>query len=226
MNTVLGVDACKSGWIGITLTGGAATAHFARSIEELAKAAGDVAVTAIDMPIGLPDRGVRQADLAARDFLRARRSSVFMTPVRATLGVSPHEKASAVNREHTGQGMSIQAYGLLPKIAQVDAWLPSARGRVVEVHPEVSFTELAGPDTDLEPKKTWAGANQRAALLTAAGFDLATTFGDAGRRAAVDDLLDAAVAAWTAHRVLTGAAISLPTTPETFSDGIEAAIWR
>jgi predicted RNase H-like nuclease len=223
MDTVLGVDACKSGWVGIAWSGGTVTPHFAPTIAELADAAGPLAVMAIDIPIGLPDRGRRLADQQAREFIRPRQSSVFLTPVRATLGVRQHSRANAISLEHTGQGMSIQAFSLLPKIQEVDDWLPKAPCRVVEVHPEVSFTQLAGEP--LAPKKTWAGAEHRRTLLAAAGITLTGLMGAAGK-AAVDDILDAAVAAWTAHRAHLGTALSLPTPPEILSDGTEAAIWR
>jgi predicted RNase H-like nuclease len=42
---------------------------------------------------------------------------------------------------------------------------------------------------------------------------------------AADDVLDACAAAWTAVRRTNGLARSLPEPPETFSDGIPAAIW-
>jgi predicted RNase H-like nuclease len=142
MDTVLGVDACKTGWVGIAWSGGAVTPLFAPTITELVDAAGAVSVIGIDIPIGLPDRGCRQADLQAREFIGARRSSVFLTPVRATLGIRQHQRASAVNQERTGKGLSIQAFSLLPKIQEVDDWKPTAPCQVVEVHPEVSFTQL------------------------------------------------------------------------------------
>jgi predicted RNase H-like nuclease len=224
MDTVLGVDACKTGWVGIAWSGDMVTPHFAKSIGDLVDGAGPLSVIAIDMPIGLPDRGFRKADLAAREFLRPRQSSVFLTPVRATLGIRQHQRANAVNHEHTGQGMSIQAFSLLPRIEEVDDWLPKAPCRVVEVHPEVSFTHLAGEP--LVSKKTWAGAERRRTLLSEEGFTLDGPLAQAGRTAAVDDILDAAVAAWTARRVHLGTAISLPNPPEVLGDGVEAAIWR
>lgn len=223
MDTVLGVDACKTGWVGIAWSGDVVTPHFAPTIAELADAAGPVAVIAVDMPIGLPDRGFREADLAARAFVRSRRSAIFLAPVRATLGVRQHHVANEINREHTGQGMSIQAFSLLPKIEEVDDWLPKAPSHVVEVHPEVSFTHLAG--APLPPKKTWAGAEHRRRLLSEAGITLSGPLAEAGK-AAVDDILDAAVAAWTAHRVHLGTALPLPNPPESLNDSIEAAIWR
>ncbi len=223
---VLGVDGCKAGWVGIAWSGGVdVRAYVAPTIAELAAAAGAVSVIAIDIPIGLPDTGRRAADLAARTVVGARRSSVFMTPVRAALRESRHDRASAINREHAGEGMSIQVFGLLPKIRQVDDWLPNAPCRVVEVHPEVSFAQLAGEPLTVR-KNTWAGTERRRALLAAAGLALSGDLPPAGDKAAVDDILDAAAAAWTAHRVHHGRARPLPDPPQRHSDGIESAIWR
>jgi predicted RNase H-like nuclease len=224
MDTVLGVDACKTGWVGIAWSGGAVTPLFAPTITELVDAAGPLSVIGIDIPIGLPDRGYRQADLQAREFIGARRSSVFLTPVRATLGIRQHQRANAVNQERTGKGLSIQAFSLLPKIQEVDDWKPKAPCQVVEVHPEVSFTQLG--EEPPPPKKSWTGAEHRRALLAEAGIKLTGDLGAAGKAAAVDDVLDAAVAAWTARRVHLGTALTFPNPPETLADGSQAAIWR
>ena len=83
---VLGVDAGKSGWIGIALTGGTTTAYTATHIDQVVSAVradGPIHVVAIDMPIGLPDAGPRRADQLARVAVGPQWRSVFMTPVRA-----------------------------------------------------------------------------------------------------------------------------------------------
>jgi predicted RNase H-like nuclease len=223
MDTVLGVDACRVGWVGIAWSSTGVRPYFARTIAELAEQVGAVAVIGIDMPIGLPESSRRKADELARALIRPRQSSVFTTPVRAALHEPSHERANAVQRAHAGEGMSIQAFGLLPKIREVDAWLPSAPCRVVEVHPEVSFGELAGAPLTVG-KKTWAGAEIRRTLLANVGITLTGTLGAAGQ-AGVDDILDAAAVAWTANRVHLGTAIPVPDPPERFA-GVEAAIWR
>jgi predicted RNase H-like nuclease len=64
----------------------------------------------------------------------------------------------------------------------------------VEVHPQVSFARLAGSPLP-EGKRTWAGAQHRRHLLADAGVVLADDVGQAGRHAAVDDVLDAGAAA-------------------------------
>ena len=217
-NPVLGVDACKSGWVGIRL-GESLTAHFARHIADLVTET-DPAVAAIDIPIGLAETTHRRADVLGREFLGRRGSSLFMTPVRAALEAATHELGSAINRRHTGQGISIQAFSLREKILQVAQWLPAAPCPVIEVHPEMSFAELAGAPLD-ERKKTWAGAERRRELLAGQGITLDGSLGLEKVDAGVDDVLDAAVAAWTARRHLLGDAISTPGSPE---DG--AVIWR
>ena len=224
---VLGVDACKAGWVGITLCGDAARPYFARHIDELVDDAttdGRLDVVAIDIPIGLSDAGPRAADLLARQALGPRRSCVFVTPVRKALEADDHVTAVAVNRDLTGFGISRQAFNLKEKLLDVDRWLPNAPCRVVEVHPELSFATLAGAPL-LARKTTWAGMEARRELLAQHGISLSGELGLAGRMAAVDDVLDAAVSAWTARRVATGAAVSLPDPPERFSDGIDCAIW-
>lgn len=224
---VLGVDACRTGWVGVALTGDRVEAYHDRTIADLVTAAaaeGEFVVIAVDIPIGLPDNTRRRADVEARRAVGRLASSIFMTPVRGALDFADHGGASAHNRERVGEGMSIQAFGILPKVREVDQWLPSAPCRVVEVHPEVSFAALAGAPLDLR-KHTWAGARLRYRLLAEAGVVLAD-LGEPGEKAGVDDVLDAAVAAWTARRVSQGTATSLPEDPETFTDGVRCAIWR
>ncbi len=224
---VLGADACGDGWVGIVLAGGTVRAHVAAEIGALVALAardGPLHVIGIDIPIGLADAGVRQADVLARRAAGPRRASVFTTPVRAALAIADYHQASALNRRVTGSGISRQAFNLREKILQVDCWLPGAPCRVAEIHPELSFAEMAGaPLTDA--KSTWAGAVGRRRLLAGQGIEIAGELGLAGRRVGVDDVLDAAAVAWSAARVARGVARRLPAEPERFSDGIDCAIW-
>jgi predicted RNase H-like nuclease len=224
---VLGVDACKHGWIAIAVEDGVTGAFFAEDIEMLmtrAQAGGPLAVIAIDMPIGLPDRGQRQADVLARAAIGPLRSSVFMTPVRQALLAADHTAASAINREITGHGISIQAFGLKPKLFEVERWARKTAVRVVEIHPEVCFARLAGAPLTVR-KSSWAGAERRRALLASVGISLAGDLNGAGAHAGVDDVLDAAVTGWAARQVLRGHGRPMPDPPEVFGDGWPCAIW-
>lgn len=224
---VLGVDACKRGWIAVALEDAVTEAYFAEDIEALmarVQADGHVAVVAIDMPIGLPDRGYRRADLLARAAIGPLWSSVFMTPVRQALLADDHATASALNRELTGHGISIQAFGLKPKLLQVERWARQTTVRVVETHPELCFARLAGAPLTAR-KSSWAGAERRRSLLTSAGITLTGDLGEAGAQAGVDDMLDAGAAAWAALQVRDGHARPIPDPPDTFNDGWPCAIW-
>jgi predicted RNase H-like nuclease len=224
---VVGVDACKRGWVAVAVETGTTTAYFAEDIDTLiagAQADGPLAVVAIDMPIGLPDRGHRQADVLARAAIGPLWPSVFLTPVREALLAADHATASAINRELTGQGISVQAFRLKPKLFQVEQWVRHTALRVVEIHPEVCFARIAGAPLTAR-KSTWAGAERRRALLADAGIKLAGDLGSAGAKAAVDDMLDAGAAAWAAQQVLCGHAEPIPDPPEVFSDGWACAIW-
>lgn len=224
---MLGVDACKAGWVGIALSEGAVSAHAAAGIGDLvedASSGGPLSIIAIDIPIGLPDTGRRQADLLVRKAVGPRWASVFMTPVRPALEAADYASATAVNLGLAGEGISRQAYALRAKILQVDQWIRQTRHRVVEIHPEASFAQLAGAPLQ-SPKSTWSGIARRRQLLAEAGIVLSEDLGPAGEKAAVDDVLDAAVAAWTAVRVIRDQARSQPDPPELFSDGLASTIW-
>ncbi|RCW40712.1 putative RNase H-like nuclease [Halopolyspora algeriensis] len=223
---VLGVDACKVGWVGVALGGAVPTAYFAETIDDVvaqAHAAHPLAVVAVDIPIGLPDEGRRQADELARKAVGGLSSSVYITPVRKALEEDDHAAAVETNRGITGEGVSVQAFGVRARVYEVERWVEQTDHHVVEVHPEVSFATMA--ETPLTARKgTWTGCRHRHELLAESGISLPSDLGTAGTKAAVDDILDAAAAAWTAQRVHRGTAQSLPDPPERFSDGLPAAI--
>jgi predicted RNase H-like nuclease len=227
---VLGVDACRAGWIGIALSARDPQPYVAPAIRELiqqAAADGPLRVIAIDIPIGLADTGRRRSDQLAREALGRRWPSLFITPVREAVQAGEFAAALDASRRLAGEGISRQAFALGAKILDVDRWLrdvPGPPARVVEAHPELSFAQLAGVPLAVR-KSTWAGAVLRRALLAGAGITLAGDLGLAGEQAGVDDVLDAAAAAWTARRVSQGRARCLPDPPETFSDGLPSAIW-
>lgn len=227
MTRVLGIDGCRAGWAGIVWDGARVEGVFATRLVELidaAKAGGHLDAVVLDMPIGLPDEGVRAADRLAKKELGPKGSSIFLTSTRAAHAAATRAEADVLNRAHGGFGVTAQAFALHAKIAEVDIDVRAARGSVLEGHPELSFAALAGSPV-LEPKRSWAGSAVRRALLAEAGIDLDVDLGEVGRQAAVDDVVDAGVLAWTAMRAARGEAVSRPDPPEVFSDGWPAAIW-
>lgn len=216
---VLGIDACgKQGWTGIRLTDGAYAGSLVDvRLDALIGRAAGVEAIAVDMPLGLVETGWRAADLEARVLLRVRRSSVFLVPPRPAWLEPDYVAAGDRCHELTGRRLSRQVWALAPKLLEARAcWL--ADHRIHEVHPEVSFRALAGGVPLAYPKKTWRGQNVRRDLLAAAGLVLPDELGEADR-VPVDDVLDAAAAAWSAHRIALGTAGRIPEVPEVDAEG-------
>ncbi len=225
---VAGVDACKAGWVAIFVSeAGYESAAVARSIGDLA---GDltVDVLAIDIPIGLPvDGSPREADGAARGVLGRRSGAVFSVPPRVVLETEPYRAAYQRAKDLTGRGITVYTYGLRKKTLEVDAWRDQERRIVREVHPEVSFVVLAASLAMSAPtagKKSRAGVTQRMELLRAGGVDVPVEI-ERTSGVGIDDVLDAAVAAWSGRRILGGEARSFPPVPPQDGRGRPIAIW-
>lgn len=227
---VIGVDGCKAGWFAVRIEDGGRGEYgagvFPTVADLLASPWGDASLILIDIPIGLPDsRGERACDKEARALLGPRASSVFPVPGREALEedrrAHRHEAVSEANRRETGRGLSIQAFGIVPKIREVDDLMrgrgPAARPAIREIHPEVCFRALRGGRPMVHNKRKAAGRDERLGVLRALDPRADGVYGEALRRfprkdVARDDILDALAAAITAvPAVRAGAA--LPTLP-------------
>ncbi|MEI2810546.1 MAG: DUF429 domain-containing protein [Nocardioides sp.] len=227
---VLGADGCRAGWIGALLLPGElqpavgvrSTLHDLMAWAESAAGGEAVATIAVDMPMGLPEFSIRQAEGLARALLPGRGSTVFPVLSRAAYCAPDRIEADRINRALTGRGVGIQAFSLAPKILEVDAWRRTvARHAVVlEAHPELAFATMAGGPVPTKHKGE--GIAVRRELLAGVGIDAPEK---APRGATLDDLVDACAVAWVARRFVAGEARSLPDPPERFSDGYDAAIW-
>lgn len=230
----VGVDGAKRGWIAVWWTGEAFGYKVYPDATELVATHRDAKVIAVDIPIGLPDRDGRAADVEARRFVGGKRaSSVFSSPVRGILDALSQPDASRRHREIDGRGFGAQSFAILAKIRQWDELLqadPSARQQVREIHPEVSFAALNGGHGHglVDSKRTLPGLEARAQLLANVyGRDavMALVRSVPAKHAGADDVLDALVALWSAGRIASGVACSLPTPIEPDSTGLPAAIF-
>ena len=214
---VLGVDAAAGGWIGVLLLDGYfAGADLQPTIAALLGMFPDVSVIGVDIPIGLPVGQGRPADTAARAFVGSERaSSVFSTLPAEVLVAPTYAEAAAIAVRILGKSLSRQSYALGDRIFEV-AEVVASDDRIVEVHPEVSFRALRGEPLRYS-KHTWSGIAERRALLTAAGILLPDDL-PGGGRAAPDDVVDAAVAAWSAMRVALGRSSTLAAEPSSDPD--------
>jgi predicted RNase H-like nuclease len=117
------------------------------------------------------------------------------------VSATTHASASQINREKTGRGLSQQAFGIVPKIKQVDDAIRVEFQRwVLEVHPEVCFWALNQHQPMLHNKKTKDGIAERIGALRPVFPEIERHLADRPSRVGADALLDAAAAAWTALR--------------------------
>ena len=208
-DTVAGIDGTPNGWIGAELgPDGAVAFHWHRELARLVEQLVAATVIGVDIPIGLPASGYRRADEAARLFLGTRRSSVFLVPPEEALLAPSYQDARAVWRARGWKGSSRQAFALRHRILEAAA-AARADDRIREVHPEVSFQLMRGNPLHFG-KHSWNGAVERVGLLAAQGMKVALE-PLAVSEGGVDDVLDAAAAAWSARRISRGDAKIFPT---------------
>lgn len=232
MAVIVGADGCRDGWVVVKLDT-ATSKPTADWITTQAISRLDFDVLAIDVPIGLPDVGSRQADLCARQFLRApRASSVFPAPIRPALKATTRAEASTITQAADGRKVGVQAFAIQPKICAVDEILQTHAQlvhRVFEVHPEVSFAAWAG--RAMEYKKKSAAGKQERQRLIAAQFEPGTftalreSLRARQLRVPADDLADSFAALWSALRVHSGSALSFPSDAARDSTGLPMHIW-
>jgi len=170
----VGVDGCAAGWFAVSAT---AAGDLASECYESFSAVVDAHATAnrllVDMPIGLPDTDARECDSVARERLGARGRSVFPVPCRAVVEYTretddaSYDRASEIQREDLGVGLSKQAWNITPKIAEVDRVLreESPDIEIVESHPECCFAALNDWYPVAQPKATAAGRAARFGIL-------------------------------------------------------------
>lgn len=227
---VCGVDGYPDGWVAVltgTSVGDETTVLVAADFADIAQMItnGAASVVAVDMPIGL-DRGQRRsADQAARQLLGRRRSSMFTSPPEVSIAAETHAEATALAAADTGSGLSMQAFRLFPRILEVRAAITAKQQPAIsEVHPETSFAVLAGQPLD-HAKKDLAGIVERVELLEPHFPKIRDRLLSTPLKGvAVDDLLDAHAAAWTARRIANGTAVVLGDTDRRDSQGFRLTI--
>lgn len=244
-----GVDGCKgpddnkNGWIAVFCEGdlAKAKAEVFRDFEHLLADPRAAGVIAVDMPIGLPEEGIkggRTAEREVRARIGKRRNSVFATPARSVVEAYRPDKAGyaaacAIARQSAWPAPSQQAYHIFPRMLQIDAALRGDRAlakRVFEVHPELSFALMNENEAPLdEPKKKKGRLNQpgmdlRHNLLIKKGFSADFLAKTPPEGAAQDDFFDACAAAWSAARIARDDALILPDVAECDSCGLPMRI--
>lgn len=174
-----------------------------------------------DVPIGLPEGGVRDCDMRAKGILGRYNSRVFLTPPRGVFDSESYEAANPLCRALSDRGLMKQMWMIMPGIREVDATMRAAgavRSVVRECHPEICFWGLSG-EIIAANKKTDDGAAARLGVLSRFVDGVETIVEQAmakfpRSKVARDDVIDALVCAVTAAGVWDGSLRTLPEEPE------------
>jgi len=229
--TLVGVDGCAGGWVCVARQRANVTAFLEPSIVAVLARVERPAIVAVDVPIGLTDRGPRNCDLTARKLLgQPRGTSVFPAPVRVALLGRTHAEASDLHEQADGRRLTRQAFGILRKIQEVDALLsldPALQQTVREIHPELSFAVWNAGQPMKHRKSRSAGRSEREFLIAGCWPGLRTELVRQMRGCAYkpDDLNDALAALWTAERIQSGAAQLVPAEPPRDRLGLRMEMW-
>jgi len=230
----VGVDGCKAGWFAVCLAEN--NEWETRVFPDIftlwdslwGRYQSDLKIF-IDIPIGLRENTTKErlCDLHARRLLGKRAPAVFPAPCRQALNEKTHKNASLVNKEYTDRGLSIMAWGIVPKILQVDRLMcadENARSCITEIHPELCFCGFAGHPMKHSKKKE-EGLLERKSLLMdiypSADRIVKHAFSEYRRKdVAKDDVLDSLVAALTAKLGYEYGLQTIPRNPELDPQGL------
>ena len=188
----------------------------------------------VDIPIGLPskERQSRKCDTEARRVLGPkRRSSIFTPPCREALNASCYEEACKINVGITGRKISLQTWGIVPKIREMDEFLrqySEALHCIKESHPEVCFWAMNHGRSMMYPKKSKQGFAERSRLLKSLLPSSRSVVKEALRNylykdVAGDDVLDALILAATGFMAEPNLS-TLPEAPEKDTFGLTMQI--
>jgi predicted RNase H-like nuclease len=207
----VGADGAHGGWVAVSCYGRlGAPPDVRRTDVVLCRAFTDVvelrrdssAPMAVDIPMGLLETvELRPCDAGAQELLGKRRSTVFAPPSRPLLKAASYSDARGLveelrKTEPTAKSLSAQAFGIAPKMKQVDDWLrqhPAAQDWLYECHPELSFRAMADGRV-LDDKKTVHGQVDRLRLVLREfpdALDVVAATRLSSRDAQLTDILDA-----------------------------------
>lgn len=220
MATFIGLDGIPGGWIAVYLQGKRHRFHYAATVDRLLDVPYERAM--IDIPIGLPLRGYRDCDRAAKEIIG---SSAFLGARFNVWTFQSYKAANAYYRRVRDTCVSQQLWHLRTKLKEINETITSKKqNRLQECHPELVFWRL-NRRHPLPSKKTLQGRSRRLQLLKQYGVSrieewLEQRYGTGIRR---DDLIDACACALAARD--RNANNRLPLGSPQIDRGIRMEIW-
>ena len=133
---VVGVSGRGSGWTVVALENGSfAGATSVSTFGQVLEVAEEAACVAVDLPLGLVDRGERDCDILLREFLGPSRSGVLVAAPRPALLAPTYAEANAECLRRAGFRMTKRLWSLKPKILEIEKTLRNREEAAVDVEP-------------------------------------------------------------------------------------------
>ena len=228
---IAAVDGCKGGWL-VAMSDQwppqtIITATVCPDFEEVLKIVFDCSTVVVDMPIGLPESGIRKCDAEARGVLgKTGTSTVFNTPPRASLAAQDKYEFQEIVKKINGVGAGYPVWGIVPKLKDLDSQMTvQIEQTVKEYHPELAWKHCA--QAALLSKHSAAGLLQRLELISAVVPDfLSVGKTIVNPKVQLDDVLDAFIGLSVAYRISNGIAHKIPAGAEQRDEkGLSMEIW-
>ena len=221
MNTIFGIDGCKSGWL-VAQQQGNKNINFwlIESLDFINDITKKSAVIGIDIPLELHKKGTRMAEKEARAFLGSRASTIFSPPAINTLNAKNYLDACRINYNEEGKKISKQTWYILSKIKEARRiYLDKfSNKKLFEIHPELSFMAMNNMQVIIDSKKTFEGKKKRLKLINSfyPHFNFSHVREKFSRKdVADDDILDAIAVSWSTQKIIDNIASYVPKKPET-----------
>lgn len=165
-----------------------------------------------DDPEGTEHAGQRACERSLQAMLGPARERVLLTPPQVLLDASGYQAARRIADEHGLIEPPRPLWEARERLAELHGW--AARDdRLVETHPELGFTllneQLGGQGPLEHGGRSWSAIHERLVLLKQVGLRPTRSLGGVGL-STPKDVLDATIAAWSAHRAATGQAVQVP----------------
>lgn len=231
----VGIDGCKGGWFAACLNEKQTKWSLHTTFDDIFAVYNQAQCFFVDIPIGLPVSGTREADGAARAALPSHlKSSIFNVPVRDAVYAATKQEAKSINKQLTGKSLSEQSLGIAKKILEADVFLQKNRqwrDMVFESHPELGFVTLTGKETRFR-KKDLLGGLERLRIIEKYVPEVENILAEIRKchpisKVASDDILDAFILALSANKCK-GTPKFFPQdkkTPPRDTTGLPMAIW-
>jgi predicted RNase H-like nuclease len=221
--TVLGLDARNPrAWVTVRLEdGNLAAIENHPAMDPVLDKLDHVDAVGVNVPVGHDDptgerRGGRRAcDVEARELLGDKADRVYWTPPFEVFEADTYEKACEIADSHGWPEPAKGMYKGKERLFAINDAAIEARN-IVEIHPAVSWTALNERHGGSGPLVTYGRGPQatykRLQLLGEDGLRPARSLGGVGM---LDPsrVLDASIAAWSADRIATKDAVTLPEDP-------------